>query len=203
MRQASLDGARERFIHFFVVWRSAGWIACLRRAIIASMRALFSDIDGVLHPPSAIQGLSMATLALGRADTFARLGLFCWAGILEDLLVQTDDDLGLIIHSTWRQQSWVSPQLMRAALGPLGHRFIGMTSPDLQRQASIEDLCQRAGISDRLILDDAGDEFAPGTPGLLVTNPLRGVSDPAIQDRLIEWSHRGATQARHCIDSVY
>lgn len=118
-------------------------------------------------------------------------GLFCWSEDLEDAIREaeqrTGDDIALVIHSTWRKQPWVSLQLLREALGPLGHRLVALTSPHLEREDSILDLVQRAGIDDYIVIDDAAREFSPRIQQLVVTNPLCGVSDPAVLSAVQDW----------------
>lgn len=167
---------------------------------MSSVKALFSDIDGVFHPSNAIQGLDMATISFSGGAEYARYGLFRWTKMLEEALAESEDEIFVIVHSSWRLQPWASARVVRDALGPLGHRFYGMTSPSLLgRQASIDDLCRRAGISDYLILDDARDEFAPRTPNLVVTNPLLGVSEAATLSTVRSWARR----SRDVVDSLH
>lgn len=157
-------------------------------------RAVFSDVDGVLHSTLMVRGLDQVTrLALSTPDDWRQQGLFCWAQDLEEALrevdVSTGDTVPLVIHSTWRLQPWLTLPMMRKALGPLGHRLMAMTSPDLAREASILDLVQRAGIDEFLVLDDSVREFSPGAiANLLITDPLTGASDPQILQAVRHWS---------------
>jgi hypothetical protein len=156
-------------------------------------RAVFTDIDGVLHPPPRFRGPeSVSALAVSTGQQMRLLGLFCWAENLETVLSEveqrTGEDIPLVIHSTWRKQPWVSLHTLRQALGPLGHRLMAATSPDLEREDSILDLAERAGIEDYLVLDDASSEFSSRVSNLLITNPLRGVSDPAVLNAIKGWA---------------
>jgi hypothetical protein len=162
---------------------------------VRAVKALFTDFEGVLHPSTAIRGLDMATISFGGGAQFAKHGLFRWASLLEEALSESSDDICVVVHSSWRKQPWASQRLVRDALGPLGHRFHGMTTVDLPRQASIEDVCRRAGISDYMILDDARAEFRPGTPNLVITNPLLGVSEPAMIKAITSWACPTRTRA--------
>lgn len=156
-------------------------------------KAVSTDVDGVLHSSLAAHGpQAAAQLALASPQQWRERGLFCWAGLLEAVLQEIDAHEGevvpLIIHSTWRKQPWVSLGAMRAALGPLGHRLMAMTSPDLAREDSIVDLAQRADLDSILVLDDSSAEFSPGRlSNLVITNPLTGVSDPAVLAQLRAW----------------
>lgn len=166
-----------------------------------SIRAVFADIDGVLHPPPRLRGPdAVAALALADASQMHRQGLFCWAHHLDAALsaaeASTGEEFVLVIHSTWRKQPWVSLRLLREALGPLGRRLMAMTSPDLDREASILDLAERAGIDDYLVLDDASAEFSAGIQQLVITNPLRGVSDPAVLAAVNGWARASRRDAR-------
>jgi hypothetical protein len=162
--------------------------------------AVFSDIDGVLHSPALLRGLDASTLAMAGATRMREMGLFCWADQLEAVLQEADAAAGhtvpLILHSTWRKQPWASMRLLRDALGPLGHRLEGMTSPDLDREASILELATRAGFDNFLVLDDASAEFDQGIKNLVITNPLLGVSDPAVLCKIRRLAATVACQSR-------
>ncbi|MEJ8837689.1 HAD domain-containing protein [Ramlibacter sp. AN1133] len=162
-------------------------------------KAVFADIDGVMHrPPNSRGPDSVAAIALASGTQLREQGLFCWTEHLEQALAEADEATGdaivLVIHSSWRKQPWVSMQMLREALGPLGHRLMAITSPDLEREASIVDLAERAGIDDFIVIDDASAEFSPRIKNLVVTNPLRGVSDPGVLAAVRDWA--GAGRAR-------
>src|SRR6266568_3567357 len=97
-----------------------------------AVRAVFADFDGVFHPSTAILGLDMPALAFQGREAFTRMGLFRWVQLLEDALASSPDDIMLIVHSSWRKQPWASSRVMRDVLGPLGHRYQGMTSPEME-----------------------------------------------------------------------
>lgn len=166
-----------------------------------SIRAVFADIDGVMHPPPRLRGPELvAALALASGRQMRSQGLFCWAGHLEAALSEaehrTGEEFPLVIHSTWRKQPWVSLQVLREALGPLGHRLMTMTSPDLDREDSILDLAERARIEDYLVIDDASAEFSSRIEHLVITNPLRGVNDPAVLSVIRAWAGASCRDSR-------
>lgn len=166
---------------------ATGCLRCEDESTMSNPKAIFIDFDGVLHPSTATLGLDIPVLCFADGNGFRRVGLFCWAHLLEEVLASSPDEILLVVHSTWRQQPWATPRLLRELLGPLGHRYQGITAPHLSRQASIEDLCARAGIEDHLILDDARDEFDPDTCRLVITNPLLGISEPAALQAVRSW----------------
>jgi hypothetical protein len=164
--------------------------------------ALFSDIDGVFHPSTAIRGIDLSRLGVLPRLEIQRLNLFRWCARLDDVLRRAEaahpgtPPIMLFVHSNWRRLPWSTNSFLVDALGPLGHRFAGVTPPDMGRQQSIESLCERLDITNRLILDDASAEFGPDTPGLVITDPLLGVSAPAVMAKVEAWAlERGAAAA--------
>lgn len=124
--------------------------------------------------------------------TVAKHNLLRWAPLLEAVLcecqAQTGEDFTIAVHSSWRKASWATNSVLRQALGPLGHRFLSVTNPQMDRHAAIIDLSERCGIDDFLIVDDDRMAFAPSTPNLLVTNPLYGLSDTGCLDEVRRWA---------------
>jgi len=156
------------------------------------MKTVFFDFDGVLHPSTAILDVDRMALSIDPLATIARHNLLRWAPLVEDVLAQceqqTGEDYTIAVHSSWRKSSWATNAVIRQALGPLGRRFLGVTNPQMQRQESIADLCERCEITDYLIVDDDRSAFVPGTSNLVVTNPLLGMSDPRCLDELRRWA---------------
>ena len=156
-------------------------------------KILFLDFDGPLHPTSAIDGIRRPPDEL----SFLERGLFRWAIHLDMILSRLDEEerssILIAAHSSWRQIPGLSQQLIRDQLGPrLGPQYIGMTRPELGRWASIQDMCERGGFTDFLIIDDAVSEFPTDLPQLVVCSPLKGLSDPEVQRKIAEWA--GACQ---------
>jgi hypothetical protein len=156
----------------------------------AYMKALFLDFDGVLHPSTHVVGKDMARLALQGSQAITDTGMFCWTGALEEALHQEPfaEEIGIVVHSSWRNASWATPQLIRELLGPLAHRFMGFVQSNVPREQAIDNFIQRAGIADHIILDDATREFGPGRSELIVTNPLLGVSEECVLAHIRSWA---------------
>lgn len=154
------------------------------------MKALFLDFDGVLHPSTHVIGKDMAGLALQGSQAISDTGMFCWVSALEHALNQehSSEEIGIVVHSSWRSASWATPQLIRELLGPLGHRFMGFVEPNVPREQAIDRFIMRTGIVDHLILDDAIREFGPGRRDLVITNPLLGVSEECVLATIRCWA---------------
>lgn len=162
------------------------------------MKTVFLDFDGVLHPSTVVLDVDRVALSMNPLATVAKHKLLRWAPLVERVLAecteQTGDEFTIAVHSSWRKSGWATNAVLRDALGPLGHRFLGVTNPQMERQASILDLCARCEIEDYLIVDDDRMAFAPGTMNLIVTNPLAGMSDRLCLDELRSWATRSARQ---------
>lgn len=159
------------------------------------MRALFLDFDGVLHPSTEIMGKDLASLALRGADALIDAGLFRWTGVLEDELARCRGaaDISIVVHSSWRDQPWLSSTLARDLLGRLGHRLEGFVAQHTPRATAISEFASRHSLQDILILDDAVHEFS-NEPALVVTNPLLGVTEESTLARIRSWARDSARQ---------
>ena len=146
-------------------------------------RVIFLDIDGVLHPSTAVANFAASGQAIG---IYAEANdLMRWNEHLS-VILKEHDDVMLVVHSSWRMEFAESE--IRALLGPLSGYFQGVTHRDhAGRYNSILQLVERAQFDDYLILDDATREFPDGCAELVVCDPLRGVSDPAVQARVRSW----------------
>lgn len=152
-----------------------------------SSKALFLDFDGVLH-----EAAKAAELARGQipADLIAysqKQKMFCWNFALENLLAMHPDVM-VFVHSSWRKH--VDNQGMRTLLGPLAHRFMGVSPKESQRHKGIVQLAARAGVHDYRILDDMPSEFSD-CPELIVCEPDLGVSDLRVHNALNLWLQGG------------
>lgn len=159
-----------------------------------SIKALFIDFDGPLHPSTAIEGIRRPP----DAHTCKERQLFRWAHHLEAILSPLSDeqraDILIVAHSSWRKIDGLSQSLIRDSLGPvISQMYAGMTRPDLDRWNSIQDTCARFDIDDFLIIDDATAEFPKDLPQLVICNPLKGLSDPVVQSRISDWAFTEST----------
>lgn len=155
------------------------------------MTILFLDFDGVLHPSSVYLRSGRPVLESGGAGE-----LFMWADILESVLddrQQSDDNIRIVLSTNWcRRLGW---QRTRDALPEgLRWRVIGSTYhsqardwyDNVTRYAQIcRYLARRQSAEPWLALDDLheGDEIADwaaiNRDRLILTDPDRGLSDPA------------------------
>ena len=156
---------------------------------------LFLDFDGPLHPSTTLQGKNVGLLA-SSPSALRSAGFFIWSDLLEDILCRAEASnpalqISIIVHSSWRAQTWFSTPVIRQALGSLGQRICGFTRTELGRAEAVAELCERMGITDYLILDDDVKSFAGREPvcsRLLAVSPLSGVRDSQVQDALLEWA---------------
>lgn len=149
------------------------------------MRALFLDFDGVLHPVSDIADWRELNLHTADLPTLIEeRKLFRWLPHLVEAL-QEHEDVSLIVHSGWRGVA--DNMRLREILGPLGDRYIGITSRDLSRYVGIQEFALRAGLDAYAILDDATHEFPKGCAELLECHPERGIQDDEVLAKLRAW----------------
>lgn len=156
---------------------------------------LFLDFDGPLHPTPTLQGKNVGLLANNPA-ALRNAGFFRWSDHLEHLLqcaehANPGTRINVIVHSSWRAQAWFSLPVIREALGQLGERICGFTRMELGRGPAVQELCDRMGIDDYLILDDdvAAFNVVPAVREHLVPiHPLRGVMDAHVDLALMHWA---------------
>jgi len=134
------------------------------------VRVLFVDFDGVLHavagPPSTMR-------------------LFVWAPVL-DALLNEHPDVKLVVHASARDHTPIETIVVQ--LGKLGERVKCAATPRLPRWEAIQrHVIANAEISDYRILDDSQQEFPAELPELILCAPNRGVSDPAVQQKIRDW----------------
>jgi len=150
-------------------------------------RAIFLDIDGVLHPTTAIEHFNPL---MPLAESMARHQLMRWCDDLADLMDGHDDVL-LFVHSSWRFQFENAD--LRMALGRLGHLYEGITDQEERnRFPSITQMAARAGLDDYLILDDARDAFPADCAQLVLCNPLLGITEDRVKTAVRTWLQASA-----------
>ena len=136
-----------------------------------SMRILFLDFDGVLHPGPRVE---------------SRLTHFCWLPILARAL-SSFADVQVVIHSTWRRNYDLTA--LQEMLGSIGRRVVDVTS-DTDRWESIATWLAQHGARVRSyrVLDDEASEFPRPLPSELIEcRPELGVSDRLVQEQLRAW----------------
>lgn len=181
-------------------------------------RILCLDFDGVLHPGATLinanfrEGMPIVQIVVAMLAQKR----FVWAPVLEDLLA-ADDQVGILIHSTWRRR--FSDRDLREFLPPgLQSRLISMDgsiSPADRKELSADEYVA-LGLeilqpSSALVIDDKMWQFSDGgqsdrrvlqwggVPGhhlqLVTTDIDRGISDPRIKDLVSRWVADGSHHA--------
>ena len=146
------------------------------------MNTLFLDFDGVLHPVTAIEGLTPHHPQL--LDAMRSRDMFRWVPLLDEIL-HANEDITIAVHSSWKQ--YLDNAQLQEVLGPLASRLIGITPRGTGRFHGIIELIERARIDNHIIVDDAIDEFPWNLPELVATNPLKGINDREVLDRISDW----------------
>src|SRR5690606_29498763 len=111
-----------------------------------TMRVLFLDFDGVLHP-------------VEQAET--ALTHFCWLPVLVRAL-QPYPDVRIVVHSTWRYL--YDHDELQLLLGPLGNRFLAATAPEPRFESIRGWLNANQGCRSYRVLDDDATEFPDPLP---------------------------------------
>jgi hypothetical protein len=155
----------------------------LPEVLSAPMRTLFLDFDGPLHPTSAIAGLLPRRGLLSSPEVKQR-ELFRWVPMLEQALAD-HEDVVIVVHSAWATHA--SNEELRAALGPLTGRYVGITPRDRDRWPGIQDTVERFGITSYRIIDDAVESFPADLAQLIAVDPMLGLSDPRPRQLLAQW----------------
>jgi hypothetical protein len=149
------------------------------------MRIIFLELDGVLHPLSAISGVApLAPLK----RTVQRAWLCRWAWILDELL-DNHRDVGIVVHSNWRLLA--PDDELQTFLGPLARRFVGST-PRLQRWDSISLVVEQNRLRDFRILDSIPRAYPLGLAELITCDPEAGLKDYKVRKQLQVWLRHGA-----------
>ncbi len=108
---------------------------------------------------------------------------FCWADDLWNLIRKFD--CHLVIHSSWRN-SYTLDQLRDLLPTELGKRVVGLTVGE-NRHHSILAYVKKTQVKSYIILDDAADEFPRECVELLLCKNNMGISNPEIQNKLIQF----------------
>lgn len=139
---------------------------------------VYLDFDGVLHP--------LGTEALSADGQILRNPvLFCWLPLLEDALAPFPE-VQIIVSSDWNRLC--TDGKLIELLGGLGERFAGvLETRGGGRAAEILTDARRRGLRNWLALDDHASVRSAedaGDPRYISCNPLRGVNDESVLERL-------------------
>ncbi|MDT3680536.1 MAG: HAD domain-containing protein [Burkholderiaceae bacterium] len=135
-----------------------------------TMRVLFLDFDGVLHP-------------LEQAET--SLAQFCWLPVLARAL-RPYPEVRIVVHSTWRYM--YDHDELQLLLGPLGNRFLGATAPGPRFESIRGWLYANAFCSSYRVLDDDESEFPHPLPAeVILCESSNGVSARDVLAALTTW----------------
>jgi hypothetical protein len=155
------------------------------------LRAVFFDIDGVLHPTGIAYEDEAGGIYCDPEDQ-----RFIWAAVLVELL-EPHPDVVLVCHSTWRHR--LSLRSLRAILpSELAERLIGVTDLYVGSEESIQAYVAQHGIAADayVIIDDERGAFSAGMPQLVHVNSRTGISTPkaraaiaAALEKLGDWKN--------------
>jgi hypothetical protein len=137
--------------------------------------ALFLDIDGVLHPTSAISCDFVDREMVIEGEDLLRWVPILW-GMIEQLNVQ------LVVHSSWRH-IYRLDEILRQFPLPIRDRVFDVTTGG-GRYESLVGYVERYRIERFAVLDDMPGAFPTRWPHLIVCDPELGISEPAVQERL-------------------
>lgn len=145
---------------------------------------LFLDFDGVLHPDDAY-------LEKGGPVLRAEGSLFMWAPFLADLLA-THTHVKIVLSTSWvkhlgfsRTRRYLPLLLRERVIGATWHS--DMAGPDgffdwdqATRYQQITRYVLRAQLENWIALDDDDEGWSESAAShLILTDPARGVADPA------------------------
>ena len=146
---------------------------------------VFLDLDGVLHRAPRPGELTIATAGISELLE-ERPDLCEWSQQLANAL--EGRACGIIVHSSWR--AYMSDGAMRAFLpAPIRHRFLGATSSELGREASILHAVRAMKVMDEefLVVDDDLEQFHELRHRLVVCDPEMGVTTPGVAKEITTW----------------
>lgn len=141
---------------------------------------IFLDFDGVLHPND--DALRIDDTRRPAAELHAE-GLFRFNTYLVDAL-RPWPQTKIVVHSSWRLTHTLAE--VRTLMTPLDGQVVGVTKPQLDREASILDYVRgrRLRTADFVILDDQPKIFQRLGAQLIVCDPNSGLSAPAVREAL-------------------
>lgn len=146
-------------------------------------RAIFLDFDGVLHPPSAIEGARPPLTPLEIRNGWP--GTFLHLPILQELLVGYRD-VGVVVSSSWRM--FLDDEQIGELLKPISRWYVGTTGcAYLGRDVAIQKWLQVNDIDDFVVLDDMKEYFPGAWPTLILCDPEVGIAKPSVQEKLQAW----------------
>lgn len=137
--------------------------------------ALFLDIDGVLHPQSAVR-----QEVDGRGLDISGEGLLRWAPLLWPVIEPTS--AWLVVHSAWRHHYRLD-EIVAMFPTLLRDRITDVTT-GAGRYESVIQYVERYRIGRFAVLDDMPGSFPPGWPHLIACDPETGISDTRVRDRI-------------------
>ncbi len=167
------------FFHYFII--KFGMTCQLESVYI------FLDFDGVLHPADYLNFNTIDGELVLASD--AR---FCWADDLWILIRKFD--CHLVIHSSWRN-SYTLDQLRQLLPTELGKHVVAVTV-GINRHESILAYVEANAVKSYIILDDAADEFPNECVELLLCHDNMGVSNPEIQNKLVQFLNHNANRQK-------
>ena len=157
-----------------------------------SMRVLFLDFDGVLHPADVWLEpngrMRLGDLAEGHA-------LFEHAQLLADLLAP-HDDVKVVLSTSWVSGrgfeltlSQLPPELSKKVIGATFDPAIhGKGFGDIARGYQVQSDAQKRRLTNWVALDDDARDWPEEDLGRLIqTDPMRGLGDPDVFERLRAW----------------
>jgi hypothetical protein len=154
-------------------------------------RALFIDVDGVLHPAGLPLPQIDGPVLQGLMAIVEAYRLFRWREHLAEL-VAPHPDVRIVVHSSW-QQVVSDLQTWRDLLGEGiagGERVIDVVGRGKRYQA-IRRYFHTSGLQDYRILDDDPEQFPADTPELILCDPRTGISATDVQQALRTWLKGG------------
>lgn len=144
-------------------------------------RVIFLDFDGCVHTPKAIAGaqppLTAAQIKAGWPETFQHLPILA-------KLLAGHADIAVVVSSSWRL--YLDDDALAELLQPISQWFAGSIKKG-RRDEEIRAWLDRHSVEDFVVLDDVAKFFPGSWPSLILCNPALGISEPAVQQKLVKW----------------